>query len=38
MREDAERMGGRLVVETSGAEWRTAVTCELPYERMRGGS
>ena len=38
MREDAERMGGRLVVETSGSEWRTTVTCELPYERMRGGS
>ena len=38
MREDAERMGGRLVVETSGPEWRTAVTCELPYRHMRGGS
>ena len=33
MREEAERMGGRLVVETSGPEWRTAVTCVLPYER-----
>ncbi len=38
MREEAERMGGRLVVETSGSEWSTAVTCEIPYERMRGGS
>ena len=38
MREDAERMGGRLVVETSGSEWRTAVICVIPYERMRGGS
>ena len=38
MREDAERMGGRLVVETSGSEWRTAVTCELPYRHVRGGS
>ena len=38
MREDAERLGGRLVVETSGSEWRTTVTCVLPYERMRGGS
>ena len=38
MREDAERMGGRLVVETSRSGWRTAVTCELPYRHMRGGS
>ena len=38
MREDAERLGGRLVVETRGAGWRTAVTCELPYGHMRGGS
>ena len=38
MREDAERMGGRLVVETSGSEWRTTVTCVIPYERTRGGS
>ena len=38
MREDAERLGGRLVVETSGPEWRTAVTCELPYRHMRGES
>ena len=38
MREEAERMGGRLVVETSGSEWSTAVTCVLPYERTRGGS
>ena len=38
MREDAEHMGGRFVVETNGSEWRTAVTCVLPYERMRGGS
>ena len=38
MREEAERLGGRLVVETNGSEWRTAVTCELPYRHMRGGS
>ena len=39
MREDAERMGGRLVVETSGSEWRTTVTCVLPYGHTnRGGS
>ena len=38
MSEDAERLGGRLVVETSGSEWRTTVTCVIPYERMRGGS
>ena len=38
MREDAERMGGRFVVETSGSEWRTTVTCVLPYRHMRGGS
>ena len=38
MREDAERLGGRLAVETSGSEWRTAVTCVLPYQHMRGGN
>ena len=38
MREEAERMGGTLVVETSGSEWRTTVTCKLPYRHMRGGS
>ena len=38
MREDAERLGGRLVVETTGSEWRTTVICELPYRHMRGGS
>ena len=38
MGEEAERMGGRLVVETSWSEWRTAVTCVLPYERMGRGS
>ena len=38
MREDAERMGGRLVVETSGTEWRTTVTCVLPYGHTRGGN
>ncbi len=37
MREEAERMGGRLVVETSGSQWRTAVTCVLPYRHMRVG-
>ena len=38
MRAEAERMGGRLVVETSGTEWSTTVTCEIPYEHVRGGS
>ncbi len=38
MREDAERLGGRLVVEASGSEWRTTVTCVIPYKRTRGGS
>ena len=38
MREDAERMGGGLLVETGGSEWRTAVICVMPYERERGGS
>ena len=38
MREEAERLGGRLVVETSGSQWRNAVTCVLPYRHMRGGS
>ena len=38
MREEAERIGGRLVVETGGSQWRTAVTCVLPYRHMRGGS
>ena len=38
MREDAERMGGRLVVETSGSGWRTTVTCVLPYGHTRGGN
>ena len=38
MREDAERLGGRLVVEARGSEWRTAVTCVLPYEHTRGGN
>ncbi len=38
MREDAERLGGGLVVETSGSEWRTTVTCVIPYERMNGAS
>ena len=38
MREEAERMGGRLVVETSGSQWRTAVTCVLPYRHMRVGN
>ena len=38
MREEAERMGGSLVVETSGSQWSTAVTCLLPYRHMRGGT
>ncbi len=37
MREEAERMGGGLVVETGGSGGRTAVICVIPYERTRGG-
>ena len=32
MRADAERLGGRLVVETGGRDGGTTVTCEMPYE------
>ena len=38
MREEAERLGGSLVVETNGSEWRTAVTCVLPYRHMKEGA
>ncbi len=31
MRADAERLGGRLIVETGGVNGRTTVTCEAPY-------
>ena len=38
MREEAERMGGRFVVETGGTEWITTVACVVPYGHMRGRS
>ena len=31
MRADAERLGGRLIVETGGLNGGTTVTCEIPY-------
>ena len=31
MRADAERLGGRLIVETGGLDGGTTVTCETPY-------
>ena len=31
MRADAERLGGRLIVETGGGNGGTTVTCETPY-------
>ena len=31
MRADAERLGGRLIVETGGPGGGTTVTCEAPY-------
>ena len=31
MRADAERLGGRLIVETGGGNGGTTVTCEIPY-------
>ena len=31
MRADAERLGGRLIVETGGDSGGTTVTCETPY-------
>ncbi len=31
MRADAERLGGRLIVETGGGDGGTTVTCEVPY-------
>ena len=31
MRADAERLGGRLMVETGGPNGGTNVTCEMPY-------
>ena len=32
MRADAERLGGRLIVDTGGGNGGTTVTCEAPYE------
>ena len=32
MRADAERLGGRLIVQTDGCNGGTTVTCETPYE------
>ena len=38
METDAERMGGRLVVESGGPEGGTAITCFVPHESAgRGG-
>ena len=31
MRADAERLGGRLIVDTGGLNGGTTVTCETPY-------
>ena len=31
MRAVAERLGGRLIVETGGGNGGTTVTCEAPY-------
>ena len=33
MRADAERLGGRLMVETGGPDGGTTVTCEAPYRQ-----
>ncbi len=37
MRADAERMGGRLEVESDGNGGGTTVTCVVPYRTLRGG-
>ena len=41
MRADAERMGGRLEVESGGTEGGsgggTTVTCVIPYSTLKGG-
>ena len=41
MRADAERMGGRLEVESAGTEGGsgggTTVTCVIPYPTLKGG-
>ena len=37
MRADAERMGGRLEVESDGDGGGTTVTCIVPYQALRGG-
>ncbi len=37
MRADAERMGGRLEVESDGDGGGTTVTCVVPWRNLRGG-
>ena len=37
MRADADRMGGRLEVESDGDGTGTTVTCVVPYRNLRGG-
>ena len=37
MRTDAERMGGRLEVESSDTAGGTTVTCVVPYQNVTGG-
>ena len=36
MRADAERMGGRLIVESGGEQGGTTITCVVPYEAGEG--
>ena len=37
MERDAERMAGRLIVETGGPDGGTTITCVVPYETARKG-
>ena len=37
MRTDAERMGGRLIVESGEGEGGTTIACVVPYEADQGG-
>ena len=37
MKKHAERLGGRLIVETGGPDGGTTVTCVTPYETVRTG-
>ena len=37
MRADAERMGGRLDVESGGTGGGTAISCVIPYPTLKGG-